>query len=482
VAEAQDPREGYRNVPEEDRKAAKRFFEYAHQVAGTGNFEYSIEMFIQGLDKDPEDVAQHQALREVSLKRKVSGGKPLGFMAASKLKSSKDDKQNMLNSEKLLAHDPGNMERMVDLLQSASRAGCYETVLWIGPILLRANADSKKPEFNKFIILKDVYKNIHEWEKAVEACQHAAAMKPDDMDLQTELKNLGVYHTMSKGKYGSASSFRDSVRDRDAQEKLMQGDKDVQSSEFLIRAAKEAEEEWLRDPNEAGKLMKYVDALLRTETAEMENKAIDVLQETYEKTRQFRFRQKIGAVKLAQLSRMERSMREEYQKNTGDAELKKSLLEFQRDRAEEELKEFQLWSENYPTDGKIRFDVASRMFVLGKFSESIPVFQQVRQDPKYRTDATIVLGRAFLEADYTDEAVDTLKSVIDEYVNKGDQKSKEMYYWWARAVEKQGDRATALKAYSQVAQWDFTYRDVQGRIKNLKSGGAAASQNPAETA
>jgi hypothetical protein len=48
-----------------------------------------------------------------------------------------------------------------------------------------------------------------------------------------------------------------------------------------------------------------------------------------------------------------------------------------------------------------------------------------------------------------------------------------MYYWYARGLELQGDRPTALKAYSQVAQWDFNYRDVQARIKNLRSGGGA---------
>src|SRR5687767_14801971 len=124
AADEQDPREGYRNVPEEDRIAAKKFFDYAHQVAGTGNYDYAIEMFIQGLEKDPEDVTQHQALRDVSMKRKASGGKPLGMF--SRPKPSKDDKQNMLNAEKTLAFDPGNTDHMVSVLQNAKNAGCYD--------------------------------------------------------------------------------------------------------------------------------------------------------------------------------------------------------------------------------------------------------------------------------------------------------------------------------------------------------------------
>ena len=479
----EDPRAGYRNVPDEDRKAARKFFDYAHQVAGTGQFDYAIEMFIQGLDKDPEDVTEHQKLREISLKRKASGGKPLGMF--NKPKSSKDDKQNMLNAEKMLAYDPGNKDHMVALLQNAQKAGCYDTVLWIGPILLKANLDSPKPEFNKYIILKDVYKSVHEWSRAVEACQHASSLKPDDMDLGGELKHLGALETMSKGKYDTAKNFRDSMRNRDTQEGLLEKDKDVQSLDYLLRSVAEAEEEWRADPNEAGKLSKYIDALLKTERAEQENAAIDVLEDAFKKTRQFRWRQKVGQIKLNQLARMERSMKDQLQKSGNDPALRKELIQFQRERAEEELKEFRLWAENYPTDTKIRFDVATRMFALGQFSDAIPVFQQARQDPKFRTDAAILLGRSFLEAGFIEEAGETLREVIEGYVNKGDPKSLEMYYWWARSMEQQGDRAVALKAYSQVAQWNFNYRDVQARIKNLRGGGGgggAAAQgngNPA---
>src|SRR3712207_7541808 len=61
------------------------------------------------------------------------------------------------------------------------------------------------------------------------------------------------------------------------------------------------------DPGEPGKLMKYVEALLKTEQPEDENRAIEVLDEAYQRTKQFRFRHKIGQIKLAQWGRLERS-------------------------------------------------------------------------------------------------------------------------------------------------------------------------------
>jgi len=54
----------YRDIPEEDRKKAKVFFDRGKVVAGTGNYEYAIEMLLQGLNVDPEAKDIHQELRE----------------------------------------------------------------------------------------------------------------------------------------------------------------------------------------------------------------------------------------------------------------------------------------------------------------------------------------------------------------------------------------------------------------------------------
>ncbi|HEV8290724.1 MAG TPA: hypothetical protein VGP94_02320, partial [Tepidisphaeraceae bacterium] len=194
--------EGYHDIPEADQKKAQVFFDRGKTVGDTGNYEFSIEMYLSGLAVDPDHKGAHQALRDVSLKRKASGGKDLGMMEKMKLKRpTKDDKQNMLNAEKLLAYEPGNTDHMVTILQNAHKAGFYDTVMWMGPILLRANADSKNPDVNKFLILKDVYKDLRQWKLATEACHYALRLDEFNMDLQTELKNLGAQDTMDEGNY-----------------------------------------------------------------------------------------------------------------------------------------------------------------------------------------------------------------------------------------------------------------------------------------
>jgi tetratricopeptide (TPR) repeat protein len=462
--------QGYRDIPEEDRSRAQTLFDRGKQVAETGNFDYAIEMFLNGLDIDPENTDAHQILREISLKRKASGGKDLGMFEKMKIKKSgKDDKANLINAEKLLAYNPGDTDAMLGVFQSAYRAGFYDTVMWIGGQLLQANITRPKgPDYHTFIVMKDTYKALHQWPQAVEVCSRAAKLKPNDMDLQKELKDLGAQQTMSAGKYGVAKSFRDSVKDMAGQRKLFQQDTDVRSADMMKQMILDAEIEWQAEPNEPGKLMKYVEALRKTETIEQENRAIEVLEDAFKRTGQFRFRKAVGEIKLSQLNRMERSLRTALQQDPSDEDLKKQYRQFMRERAEEELAEFTLWAENYPTETGFRFNMAKRLFELSRFDEAIPVFQNARQDPKYRVDATTLLGRAFMEAGYIDEAADTLREAIEVYQLRGDPKSIDMTYYYARALEAKGDTPAAIKAYSQVAQWNFNYRDVQVRIKNLR--------------
>jgi hypothetical protein len=283
---------GQYETSELDTKKAKAFFDRGNTVAGTGNYEYAIEMYISGFALDPDSAEAHENLRDISLKRKATGGKALGFMEAMKLKRpSRDDKQNLLHNTKLLAYDPGNTDYMVGVLQNGVRGGFFNTVMWIGPVLQKATADSPKPEVSKFIVLRDAYITLEQWKRATEACHYAAMLRPDDMDLQKSLKDLGAKDAIVKGNYQTSKSFIESVKDAEGQQKLMNQDKEVHSMDNMRILIAAAEAEWKADPNDPGKIGNYVNTLAKTEDTEFENRGIDILQAAFEKTRQFRFRQ-----------------------------------------------------------------------------------------------------------------------------------------------------------------------------------------------
>jgi tetratricopeptide (TPR) repeat protein len=478
--------QGYREVPEENRKKAQAFFDRGNAVAGTGNYEYAIEMYLQGLAIDPEARDAHQNLREISLKRKASGGKDLGMFEKMKFKAAKvkDDHEAMLKAVKLMSYDPGNPDNMLSMMKAAHKAGYYDSAIWVAGVMIKANSELKSPDVSKYLAARDMFIDLKLWQKAVEACQYAVAVRPDDMDLARVLKDLGAQLTLSTGGY-EGGSFRDSVRDMGKQTKLMQADMDVRDEDILSSQIRDAEAELAADPDEPGKVTKLVDLLLKTEQMEAENRAIELLQQWFEKTKQFRFRLTIGKIKMTQLRRQERSQRIRVKQLATAAESKDPAAveeytraaaeykQFLREKAEDELKEFQLFSDNYPTDMSFKFELGARLFVLEQFTDAIALFQQSRSDPKLRADASTYLGRAFLHAGYAEEAVETLKQAIEDYEVRGDNKSKELFYWYGLALEKKGDTATAMKNYSQLVQWDFNYRDVQARIKRLRGKGSA---------
>ncbi|HUB27401.1 MAG TPA: tetratricopeptide repeat protein [Tepidisphaeraceae bacterium] len=475
---------GYNDVPEEDRKKAQSFFVHANSLAGSGQFDYSVSMFLDGLKLDPDAVDAHQKLRETSLKRKASGGKGLGMLEALKLKkATKDDKENLLNAEKLLAFDPGNTDHMLAMAQNAARAGYYDTVLWIGQVMMEAERDSAKPSASRFLALRDVYKKLEQFQLAADAAEYALRMKPGDMELQTEIKSLRAQQTIRGAGYDKRGSFRDQVRDMNAQLRLMDSDKHTVDADTTSRLIKAAEDELAADPNEPGKVSKLVDELVRSEKPENDERAIKLLTEWYEKTRQFRFRKRAGEIQMRQWHRKERLSYKSVQQTVDVDERKekqKEWVELRRKQFEFELSEYALWSENYPTDMAIKYEMGRRQFALNRFDDAISSLQAARNDPGHRVEAAIMLGRAFLEAGFLEEADETLDTTIRDYPLREGEKFKQMLYWQGRALEARTKMEEAKKRYSQVFQMDSSYLDVAGRLKRLRNpgndGNAAAAQ------
>lgn len=473
--------QGYREVSEEDRKKSARFFEPAAAKGGAGQFDYAIDLYLQGLRLDPESIDAHKALRDLSMKRKVSGGKALGMFEKMKIKSSKDDVENMLNAEKLLAFDPGERSYMADLFQNSIKAGCYDTSLWIGPVLLQANRDHPKSDIKYYFVLRDGYKQLKRWKLASEALAYAVEMRPEDMDLVREQRDLATLDTMDKGNY-EAGDFRKSMRDADKQQLLMESDKDIRSVDAMTRQILDAEKEHKADPLEPGKLIKYVDVLVKSEDPEYENRAIEVLEEAYKRTRQFRFRWSILRIQMKQMDRFEKMMRQdandEARNRPTENKSRQEYAAYIKDKYERELANFNEAAEEYPTDMSLKYEAARRLIRLGRHDEAIPLLQNVRNDPKFKVDGTIMLGQAFLSAGFADEAVDTFAHASEEYQVRGDPKSLDIYYWWGRSLEAKNppDVPAALKCYSQVFQWNAAHLDVQQRIKKLRAGPTPPAQ------
>ena len=66
---------------------ARDFFRRGSEVAYALNFDYAIELYLDGLNFWPEALEEgHMKLREIALRRQAAGGKKSGFGDNSKYK------------------------------------------------------------------------------------------------------------------------------------------------------------------------------------------------------------------------------------------------------------------------------------------------------------------------------------------------------------------------------------------------------------
>jgi tetratricopeptide (TPR) repeat protein len=470
-------------TPEEGPGKGEVYFTRAASVAATGNFDYAIDMYIQGLLREPFNIEEHKKLREVGFHRKVAGGKPAGGLFGAKTPfKGKAPKEAMLNAEWLLAKDVGNINHMMQMVRSAAACNLPDVVAWMGPIALEANRTSKSPKLELYVEIAELFAKVNQFDKATQAAEMALQMKPTDGNLDAKVKDYAAQAAMVKGNFDQGEfkqgDFKKSLKDAEMTKKLLQEENLSRSLDYREKAVEEAREQYENNPAEMQVIQKYVKTLLEMDDEAHENRAIEVLKKAFETTKVYRFKVTIGDVRMKQFTRNVRMLREAVKQDPSDEELKANLEQLQKDRLAFEVGEFRERSEHFPTDMVIRYEYGRRLYDAGMYDEAISALQEAQNNPKYRVEALHLLGRAFMAQKMLPEALDTLKQSINDYdaAMSGDMKSKGLHYWYGRALEESGKLKQAEEIYSQVVRWDFGYLDTRKRLQDIRARMEAATQ------
>jgi len=470
-------------ISEQAKKMAEKFFEHASTVADTHNYDYAIELYIQGLSKNPEAVdTGHKPLREISVRRKVAGGKKPGLIEAIKHGTGKKDPiEAMLNAEYLLAKDPLNVNYIEALVKNADKAELPETLRWAIDVFLELAR--QKPNANRLLAIKnyseklgDYYDKLDRPDIAIECYQKGLdaleagiqAGLGDKYDFVGIQRDLAGKLTILRGKYERAGDFRDSVKDADAQKELQDKAKVVKGEELLTQMIEKARAELERNPDVTGKINALIDLLLQRGQPEDEKEAIEILESAYKRSKQYNYKMRADDVRIRQLNREVRRLKEALESNPGNEELKSQLKQAAQKLEQFELGIFAERVKQYPTDNKLKFEYGKRLFKAKKFDEAIPMFQEASSDPRFAVRAKYYIGACFYYKGWHQQAIDILQEAIESYETTGDSISKEMNYILGRALEDSGQTEQALKVYSKLIQWDYNYRDVKARIDALQ--------------
>jgi len=313
------------------------------------------------------------------------------------------------------------------------------------------------------------YAGAGQFDKAVAACQRAYKLKPSDADLADDFKNLTAELTMARGKYDQDGDFRNSIKDREAQEKLHAQQSVVRTEDYRLLAVKEARKKLAKNPDLAMNIFNLAETLSDLQNDDAENEAVELLENAYKSKNDFSFKQRAGLLRIKQLRRKLRQAKVVAEAKADDAKAKGRVEELSKQLSDVELDHYRLCMENYPTDLKPKYEYGIRLIRNKRYDEAIPLFQEAQRDPRRKISAMDKIGFCFFMKEWFADAIDVFNQAIDSYEIKDDKIAKELRYNLARSYEEHGETEKALEVYRKIAQLDFAYKDVSERVDKLRN-------------
>jgi tetratricopeptide (TPR) repeat protein len=465
---------------EADPAKADKFFGHARTVQESENYEYAMQLWLNGMRQNPLAMPALESFFVCAAK----------FLAGGKSSPSKDLVKSLTDGSEISKYLLGLLEwgmkpddagRALKAMEGAAALGIKEPTLWIGERAAGWAAGEKNPKRGKEYLVKisQLFTKVGANDKAVTAAEAASKLDPSDSELAATVRSLAATATMTRGGYdktGQEGGFRSNIRDLQKQQRLDDADRIVKTEETKDRIVLAAEEEYAKRPGDLPTIEVLGKALLDRNKPGDETRAFKIFASAYESTKQFRFREMAGDIRLRRQARKVRGLREMVEKsNDSEREMAQRMLETeQQEYLKMEAEEFRLRVENYPTDLSRKYELAKRVFMLGGHDEAIGLLQETQHDAKLRTNSLNMLGQSFLKIGYHDEAVQTFRSALEARDIAPDL-SLELRYNLMSALVTSGEAgksADALreaeKLASSIAMQQFSYRDIRQKREDIK--------------
>ncbi len=461
-------------------KAAK-FFEPARIRHESANYEYAAQLWLQGLAWDPTDLEAVKAFwatvqKFAETQKKKSPTKEM-------LKTASEAKGPLRRFLSELLNGTFRWEDSVAVLKAAEAAVEVESLavadLFATRVYGLARQD-KKPRKDIFVRLMKVFSQTGNFKFAVETGEIARQLDPSDGDLQATVRNMMAQQTMTSGGFdqaGESGGFRRNIRDAQRQAELEASDRLVRTDEEKDQLVDAAKRDLDANPDDPTLIDRYGNELLKRSKSGDLIRAMNHYAQAYQRTKQYRFRQKSGEIQLRLMRQNLARQQKLAEQNPDDMDAKAKLESMQKELDRIEIEELRGRVENYPTDLPVKFQLGKKLFDIGQYDESIALFQAAQEDPKNRGQVLAYMGRAFQQLDgWENEAIQTLRNAIDILQDSKSDLGLELRYDLMLALYAKGKRDRERSAAEEadhlaagIAMQRFNYRDIRDRRGAIKT-------------
>jgi tetratricopeptide (TPR) repeat protein len=457
---------------------AKKFFDHARTAGNSGQLEYALKLWANGLKFDPGNMVAHQAMYEHAVQYAQNATPAAGKDVKEIEGPGPVDK--MVVAEYVWMRDLNNATAALRMLDAAGKAGQTSFGQWIAPKimnLLRAIMQ-RKPQKKVWMQAVDIFSGVEAWTEAFDSGEEAQRLDPSDGALEQKLRQLTAQRAIQQGGYqqnfGQSGSFRTSVRDADKQRQLEAANSISGAGGSEEIALDKARADHEANPSSPEAVNRYGSLLRKRGQGDDEAKAIEVFMGGFKRLNEYRFKMSADDLRLAGLRRAERQAREQLEQAPDNPQLQMTH-EAARSRllnAEGEI--FRERVDRYPTNRELKADLGRVEYDLGRYEEAMAAFQAAKDDPKLRVNSAWMLGRCFAKEGWFSEAVGEFKEALGAIDSSQAERELDVKYdlmlallELARLEKSTAHAKEAAEICSAIVRKNIGYRDVRQRRKEV---------------
>jgi tetratricopeptide (TPR) repeat protein len=435
------------------------------------NFGYAISLLQGILKQEPQFLTGRRLLRRTEVTRFKAAKKKffnVSTASVSVMKAQreikKDPKRAVELIEKILEDEPYNRQANLALKEAATAAGWLETAVFALQTFLEENPRDTKVMHE----LARLYHDLGDSEREVEVYNRISAIDPADAAAVRLGKDASARGSMKSGGWGSAESYRDLIKDKEAAVSLDQQSRMQLSGESLSHQIAESYAMHEAEPQN-------VDVARRLGSLSEQKDDLEAAIAWYRYASDLTHGSDPGLVRkisdlgVKQADREIAALEEAVANNSGDsvalAEKQAALAAAKKRRAEMLIDEARKRMERNPTDLQFRFELGENLMNAGHFREALPELQRARQNPNARLRAMNALGRCYRELSMFDLAAKQLEEAARE-IGTMDATKKEIVYNLGLVYEQMGNREKSLGCMKQIYEADYGYKDVARRVES----------------
>jgi tetratricopeptide (TPR) repeat protein len=467
--------------------AADEYFKKADQAAKKQNWDYAVELILQGLIINPKDADYRRKLHQIeTLAIQEKGGNPAGGMGVrlkvmplqaniKKLSMQKKWDEAVIEIERCLRLQPQNAPTLFQLGVALENLAAVDASI----AMLEDVINLDKTNVDAYRKLGELWAKKDEPEKAIQYWEKLRQFKPDDKEAAKAVRDLSaatmVKKAEDKKKQSGDESFKALLKSEEEASELEKRQKIARTDEERIEKIRLFTADLKKDMTNS-RLWRELGMLYQD--LKQWDKALAAFKKAREVNPHDLFaEEKIGALREAKYEEVVKQARAKLEEARAagtatpelEEEVKKKEEQFRRFLADE----YDRRVKAHPTDYELKLKFGQILLGLGRLDEAIKQFQFSVKDPKFKAASLEMLGTCFKEKGLYDLAESQYKDALNAVTEKDGEMGKGIKYNLGIVCEKKGNREGALGWYQMIMAVDIGFRDVSARVSALMNGGGA---------